>query len=190
MSPPYQRLRELSDQARRQQNARHDHAVALATRLLHELFTAFGVPDQLQQRSRSPEMPKQALELCRLPDNDRDPLPDRLGEGDLSTEDIVTTKDGENYRFGLIVRIHSLSGFEPHAVVFRVNMRHTRSDHFEVRLWKDAEPHVYSASGAHAEPLSTFSDLVFNTLKDYFTAALRDEKPKTPAHFELLSESN
>lgn len=147
---------------------------------MRDLIAVLEVPDNLRPGTgkQSP-----AVETCVVTETE-------AGASSIVPRPVpaaVTTQDGETYEFGLIVRVRSRQGFPPHAVLFRVTLRHRLNDRFEVRAWPGAEPAVYSVAGSQTQPFSDFSDQVFNALSTYFTGAVRGERKK-PVGFAILPD--
>jgi hypothetical protein len=97
----------------------------------------------------------------------------------------VTTDDETNYRFGIILRISSKTGYQPESVLFHVTLRHILNERFEVRAFPTATPVACVATGRQPEPLSIISDEMCNAVSSYFTAAVKGES-RRPLGFALL----
>lgn len=67
-------------------------------------------------------------------------------------------------------------------------MSHKLGSAFDVKLWPTAQVRTHGLSGQH-QPLSEFSDEVFNMLHEYFAAAVRGEPRARPIGFQLLPAS-
>lgn len=208
MPTRYDQLSDLYRRAHEQASKRRDAATELAGLLVRELESSLGVPEKLRANERTrinpqglkdalarvteaeaglldPGTPMPAIELCSVPERDDEPV-HRIVPTPLTAA--VTTEDGENYRFGIVMRLYSRSGFPPHPILFRVHMHHKLNDTFEVRPWVGADPGTYSAVGQQHQALSDFSDQIFNALNSYFTSAVRGEPRKQPIGFVMLTE--
>lgn len=113
MPSRYDQLCELYNRADEQSTKRHDDAVALASALVLEVLSSFGVPNDLKSAPLRPGKSRPAVELCAVPWNDDEPI------GALKATPAtaaVITEDGELYKFGLVVRMYSDRGIAPHPV--------------------------------------------------------------------------